>query len=544
MKTQSRLYRTTSLLLLLGVASVVLWLWLSGGTPAPTQRSVRPLGVALLVSTTAACVLLRFVRWQFLLRRTEVRVPARRSLTIYLASLCGIATPAYVGELLRAVLIRREGGGGLRAPLAVVVLERLLDVAALATLGALVSRGGWTLLVMVAVIGGAALAGRAAYRFAARGGFPVGFLREVGRPRILLFSYVLSLASWAAAATAISLAAACIGLTVGLADGMRVFANATLGGGISLLPAGVAVTGSLAIVQLQSLSLSLPDAILAASVFRFGTVGVTLIVAFPFAAREWMLVRRRRAAPEQHFDEIAGEYLHQFSPHIWDLLLGRKLGLVTDALPAAGAAAGLGLDLGCGLGHQCRWLSERGYNVVGLDYAYGLLKFAKSNGGAVVNGSATALPFADNSVDFVYTIGVLHHLPTRADQLRACQEVARVLKPGGRFMVHETNPRNPVFRFYMGYVFPILKSIDEGTERWLLPRRWSNLNGLELVDVRYFTFLPDFIPRRLMRPFLQFERWLERSPLRPYSVHYMAVLQKQTTAPGAAIPSVVELEHV
>ena len=76
-------------------------------------------------------------------------------------------------------------------------------------------------------------------------------------------------------------------------------------------------------------------------------------------------------------------------------------------------------------------------------------------------------------------MGVLHHLPGPEAQARALGEVARVLRPGGRFMVHESNPKNPLFRFYMGYVFPVLKSIDEGTEHWIHPRHWAGMPGLD-----------------------------------------------------------------
>jgi hypothetical protein len=78
----------------------------------------------------------------------------------------------------------------------------------------------------------------------------------------------------------------------------------------------------------------------------------------------------------------------------------------------------------------------------------------------------------------------------------------------------------------MGYIFPILKSIDEGIEWWIDPKYWQRVDGMKLLDLQYFTFLPDFVPQWLMRYLLSLERRLEASPLRPYSVHYMAVLKK------------------
>jgi SAM-dependent methyltransferase len=49
-----------------------------------------------------------------------------------------------------------------------------------------------------------------------------------------------------------------------------------------------------------------------------------------------------------------------------------------------------------------------------------------------VQGDATALPIASASVDFVYSNGVLHHIPDTAGAVR---EIHRILRPGGRCLV-------------------------------------------------------------------------------------------------------------
>ena len=136
------------------------------------------------------------------------------------------------------------------------------------------------------------------------------------------------------------------------------------------------------------------------------------------------------------------------------------------------------------------------------------------------------LPFADGAFDFVYTVNVLHHLPSRQHQRRAFDEARRALRAGGIFFLHEINVTNPLFRLYMGYLFPLLRNIDLGTERWLLPGSLAALPGWRLRQVRYFTFVPDFLPRRLAAPAWKLERRLERSRWAPLSAHYMAVLEK------------------
>jgi SAM-dependent methyltransferase len=141
-------------------------------------------------------------------------------------------------------------------------------------------------------------------------------------------------------------------------------------------------------------------------------------------------------------------------------------------------------------------------------------------------GSVLEIPAPAERYDFVYTINVLHHLSSVSEQRAAFAELLRVLRPGGLVFVHEINTRNILFRFYMGYVFPSLNCIDEGVERWLMPNALATYTNAPVIDVRYFTFLPEFMPGRLVCLLAPLERWLEGSPLRIYSAHYMAVLRK------------------
>ena len=60
---------------------------------------VLPGMIPILAGTTLICIGFRYVRWQFLIRQAKILVPSRRGLLIFLASLIGIATPAYIGEL-------------------------------------------------------------------------------------------------------------------------------------------------------------------------------------------------------------------------------------------------------------------------------------------------------------------------------------------------------------------------------------------------------------------------------------------------------------
>lgn len=529
MSHRSRRLSLLAVPLLIGAVAAAMWIAATGG-PA-LLRSIlgtSPVAIAALVAVTGWWLFIRFLRWQYLLRRVGVRVAIRASFHAYLAALPGTATPAYLGEAVRAVFMHRRFRVPARITLPVLVVERLADVIALALVG---MAAAWSLRVTVIGAGIVALcllAAAGTLRIAGRvTGSPAAFA-PLAHWQAGGVTLVLSLTAWAPAALLYGIAAMGLGVDLPLLESARIYATATLGGAATLLPAGVGATGSIAILELTSLGTATPAAVAMVSVARLCSTGLALAAGSVFLWRELATPPAAVAVDAAaHFDEIAAQYAAQWSPHVWDLLLQRKTDLLASALPSPPDTAGLGLDLGCGLGLQCEEMGRRGYRVVGIDPSSGLLRHGPARGLALAAGSALDLPVRTGSVDFVYAIGVLHHLPGREAQRLAYEEVARVLRPGGLFLVHESNPRNPFFRLYMGYLFPLLKRIDEGTEWWVPAGQPLAPPALRVERVDYFTFLPDFTPRALMGPAMALERWLERGPTRRLSAHYMAVLRRE-----------------
>jgi SAM-dependent methyltransferase len=113
-------------------------------------------------------------------------------------------------------------------------------------------------------------------------------------------------------------------------------------------------------------------------------------------------------------------------------------------LPLAGrllAGARRVLDLGCGEGQIARLVARSGgaERVVGVDTSSAQLAEAarRAGGPAYARAPAGALPLAPGSFDAVVTCLVLEHLP---DLDGALDEVARVLRPGGRFVIFINHP--------------------------------------------------------------------------------------------------------
>lgn len=93
------------------------------------------------------------------------------------------------------------------------------------------------------------------------------------------------------------------------------------------------------------------------------------------------------------------------------------------------------LEIGLGYGTVSQRLIEAGASYHGLDIADGPVAMVRHRAGLigkpveVSQGSALAIPYPDETFDFVVSIGCLHHT---GDLARAFREVHRVLKVGGQ----------------------------------------------------------------------------------------------------------------
>jgi len=98
----------------------------------------------------------------------------------------------------------------------------------------------------------------------------------------------------------------------------------------------------------------------------------------------------------------------------------------------------IGADIGCGSGRWARLASEKCGALHVVDASVDALAVARANLSTQTNvtfhhASVGKLPFDDASLDFAYSLGVLHHVP---DHLAAIKEIARTLKPGAPFLVY------------------------------------------------------------------------------------------------------------
>jgi ubiquinone/menaquinone biosynthesis C-methylase UbiE len=95
------------------------------------------------------------------------------------------------------------------------------------------------------------------------------------------------------------------------------------------------------------------------------------------------------------------------------------------------------LEAGCGTGLLLREASGFARSAVGVDLSRGMLGPARQRGLRVVQGSLTDLPVPSASVDLVYSMKVLPHVPPIRE---AVAELARVVRPGGHLLLEFYNP--------------------------------------------------------------------------------------------------------
>jgi ubiquinone/menaquinone biosynthesis C-methylase UbiE len=105
-----------------------------------------------------------------------------------------------------------------------------------------------------------------------------------------------------------------------------------------------------------------------------------------------------------------------------------------DSLPSAAE----GVDVGCGSGRWARFVARRVGLLHCADPSAQALGVAARNLGEQRNvrlhrASANDLPLPDGSLDFAYSIGVLHAIPDPQSALSAC---ARKLRRGAPFLVY------------------------------------------------------------------------------------------------------------
>jgi ubiquinone/menaquinone biosynthesis C-methylase UbiE len=130
-------------------------------------------------------------------------------------------------------------------------------------------------------------------------------------------------------------------------------------------------------------------------------------------------------------------------------------------IPFAEVAGKDVLEIGCGTGVHARLLAEAGASLTAIDLTPTAVELTRRRlelaglHADVIEADAEQLPFPDASFDFAWSWGVVHH---SEDTDRVLAEIARVLRPGGRFsfMVYHRSS----ITFWINYV--LIRGVLQG----------------------------------------------------------------------------------
>jgi ubiquinone/menaquinone biosynthesis C-methylase UbiE len=201
------------------------------------------------------------------------------------------------------------------------------------------------------------------------------------------------------------------------------------------------------------------------------------------------------------------------------------------------------LEVGCGRGQFAIWLAKkkRSLQIIGLDFSDMAVSLARQRAAAeqvgveFVQGDAQALPYADKSFDIVISCECMEHVPSPS---KMALEIARVLKPGGRFLLTTENYFNGML---LGWLMSWLRGEPFNSGSGVQPRenffvfwmvsgylRKAGLTVAQKEASHYqWLLLPRVAPSRLCTQ--QFNSPWARRLAKPFGRHFTFIGHKPTT---------------
>ena len=143
--------------------------------------------------------------------------------------------------------------------------------------------------------------------------------------------------------------------------------------------------------------------------------------------KEWTSYSQERV-PKNELQKIFDTYFEIFP---WDKISNNSVGF----------------DLGCGSGRWAKFVSPKVKELYCIEpsKAINIAKknLSNNNNCRFINASVHEMPIEDNSMDFGYSLGVLHHISETQDGITRCVDK---LKPGAPFLMYlyysfENRPR-------------------------------------------------------------------------------------------------------
>jgi SAM-dependent methyltransferase len=177
------------------------------------------------------------------------------------------------------------------------------------------------------------------------------------------------------------------------------------------------------------------------------------------------------------------------------------------------------LDAGCGMGRHMFHVAEGGARVIGVDFSRSV-EVAHENTkhlatAAVVQADVMRLPFRRDTFDFVYCLGVLHHLP---QPLEALRRLVNVVKDRGvcRIYVYHQIARLPRWKYVLLRLASMCRRVSTRSPYGLLLALCWLLSAVIWVTC--------VVPYRLLERYVPNSAWAKSWLFRQYAPYPFMVL--------------------
>jgi 2-polyprenyl-6-hydroxyphenyl methylase/3-demethylubiquinone-9 3-methyltransferase len=218
-------------------------------------------------------------------------------------------------------------------------------------------------------------------------------------------------------------------------------------------------------------------------------------------------LRRLNPLRFQYFDRYISKGWHGGNEfEAWELSSHDSNSLPVETQDRSTWAGLSVLDVGCGGGYTCEFLTQRGATVWGIDQSAACIEAARAHAQAenlaiaYTQGVAEQLPFEAEQFDGVVCVDVLEHVE---NPKQAIAEISRVLKPDG-FFCFDTINRTWQSRLVMITLLEdLLQEIPRGIHDWqkfLTPEEvqgYMASAGLEAIALDGFNLFGSTVGEKL-----------------------------------------------
>ena len=181
------------------------------------------------------------------------------------------------------------------------------------------------------------------------------------------------------------------------------------------------------------------------------------------------------------------------------------------------------LDVGCGTGRWSYYLSPKVKFIEAIDPSEAVFAATQLTGDKpnirITKAGVDNMPFDDNSFDFIFSLGVLHHIP---DTVGAIRKIYKKLKPNGYFLVYLYYNLDNRGRLYKG-IFKVSNGVRKVISR--MPKLAKQI----LAEIISFTvYVPFVLLARICKALFPKKEFYKKIPLSYYHNKSLTIIRNDS----------------